>query len=151
MANDKTKIIRESVDVFIAPKGTDTATAASWTILGWCEAETIKLTSSGRNEIELHDNSKFKISNEFLFEALGLETDQAKITALEGFEDQDVDILLIKRADRTAGYKLDGLTLIVEPDFVFSNKTPKKVKISATRTAQSLSDFLSEVTGLSGY
>ncbi len=151
MANDKTKIIREAVDVFVAAAGTTTTTAASWTIVGWCEGGSIKLSPQNRNTTPLHDDTDFRLSTDFLFEAMGLETTTAQITALEAFEDQDVDILLITRADRTKGRKLASFTFVVEPDFVFSDKTPKKIKIEASRTAQNLSAFYSELTGLSGY
>ena len=151
MANDKTKIIREAVDVFIAETGTGTGTAGDWTLLGWCEGGSIKLSPQNRNEIDLHDDSKFRLSTDFLFEAMGLETTSAQITALEAFEDLDVDILLITRANRANARKLSGMTFIIEPEFVFSEKTPKKIKVEATVTAANLSAFYSEVTSLTGY
>ena len=151
MANDKTKIIREAVDVFIAETGTGTGTAGDWTLLGWCEGGSIKLSPQNRNEIDLHDDSKFRLSTDFLFEAMGLETTSAQITALEAFEDLDVDILLVTRANRANARKLSGMTFIIEPEFVFSEKTPKKIKVEATVTAANLSAFYSEVTSLTGY
>ena len=148
MANDKTKIIREAVDVYIAETGesTNSGNESAWTLLGWCGGGSIKLSPQNRNEIDLHDDSKFRLSTDFLFEAMGLETTSAQITALEAFEDLDVDILLVTRADRAECRKLAGMTFIIEPDFVFSEKTPKKIKVEATVTAANLSAFYSEVT-----
>jgi hypothetical protein len=150
MANDKTKIIREAVDIYVAASGT-AHTAGLWTLIGWCEGGSIKLTPKNRNTIPLHNDQDMRLSTDFLLEAMGLETTLAQITALEAFEDADVDVLLIIRSARTTARKLVGLTFIVEPEFLFSDKTPKKIKVEATVTAEALSDFYSDVTGLSGY
>ncbi len=148
MANDKTKIIREAVDVFVADTGSATTSGneSLWTLIGWCEGGSIKLSPQNRNTTTLHDDTDFRLSTDYLFEAIGLETTTAQITALEAFEDKDVDVMLITRADRTAARILSAFTFIVEPDFVFSDKTPKKIKIEASRTAQNLSEFYSETT-----
>jgi hypothetical protein len=151
MANDKTKILREAVDIYVAPTGTayaDPGDAADWTLVGWCEGGSVKLTPKNRNTIVLHNDQDMRLSTDFLFEAMGLETTLAQIADLEAFEDADVDFLLILRSDRTKGRLLAGMTFIVEPEFVFSDKTPKKIKVEGTRTAQALSNFYSEVTSL---
>lgn len=152
MANDKSKIIAESGDVYIAATGAtweNTSDLSSWTLLGWCEGGSIKLAVADRNEIELHNSSKFKLSLNFRFEAIGLETTLAQIQALESLEgEESVDIAVVINPSvgtGFAGWRFNKFGLMVDPEFVFSEKIPRKVKIEGTRTAQNLSAIYAAV------
>jgi hypothetical protein len=151
MALDKTKIFSIAVDIFIAPAGTATGSPGSWTNAGWCENNQSKITLNERKTIQLHDGSDFLINAKYLFEAMALQTDETHLTALEAFMDQDIDILLINRNDRTTGYLIEDFTLIVGPEFNFNAEVPRKIKLDASRAARKLTDCYSELTGLSGY
>jgi len=148
---DKTKIFAEAVDVFMAPTGTANTPASGWTIAGFCEGGKTKVSEAGRNTVPLNDDSDFKLNIKYKFEATGLETDLTKIQALEALEADDVDILLVKLDDRTKGYKLTRFTLITIPDLNFNTKEPRRLLLEATRTAKLISDFYTEVTGLSDF
>lgn len=151
MPNDKTKIITEAGDLYIAATGETLESSndlTNWQPVGWCEGGSIRLTVSERNEIELHKDNKFKLSLGFLFEAMGLETDLAKITALEALQSDIVDIAIVINPDVPSGfvgYRFDKLSLNVEPEFQFSLKVPRKVKIEGTRTAKNLSEIQATV------
>ncbi len=150
MANDKTKIIREPVDVYIAGTGQGLS-VGGWFLVGWCEGGSIKVSAKDRAVVELHNGGGFHLATTWLFEAAALETTIDKRSALVLFETADIDILLVKRLNRTTATRFSNMTLIWEPDFVFSDKTPKKLKIEATRTALKYSDMITEETGLSGF
>lgn len=148
MALDKTKIFAQAVDVFLAAAGTGTGTPGDWTDVGWCEGGKTKVVTKNRNTVKLHDNSDFKLSNDYAFQATGLETDYTKIQAIEGFEDEQIDILLVRRDDRTKGFKLANFGLIMDPDFAFNPVDPRRIVLEATRAAAKLTDCYTEVTGL---
>jgi hypothetical protein len=147
MANDKTKIIIESGDLYVAPTGTNfeiDIDLANWTEVGWCEGGSIKLTVSGRNEIELHNDQKYKLSLDFVFEAIGLETTLQRVSELEALQTENVDFMLITErpyAGAFKGHRFNNFGLSIEPDFVFSSKTPRKLKIEGTRTAKNYSEL----------
>lgn len=149
---DKTKIKFETVKIYVAPAGEDTATPANWTEVGWCEGGKTVLTEKERSSIPLDDDSDYKVSVKYGLDAVSLETDLPKIQALEALEDQDLDVLLVKRSDLTTAYKLTNLGLAVVPDFNFTSKEPQRVNLNFTKSAAKLTDFFSEVTGLpAGY
>jgi hypothetical protein len=148
---DKTKIIRKTVKVYIGAAGADTGTASNFTEVGWCEGGQTKLTEGERSTIPLDDDTDFKLSTKYDMNCVGLETDTAKITALETLEDGEVDILLVERDDLTKAYKLANMQLQMAPNFNYTKKDVNRINLLATRTAAKLTDFFTELTGLTGY
>lgn len=148
---DKTKIFAETVKVFLAPTGTPNDPSSGWTEIGWAEGGQTKITEESRSTVLLDDDSDHKLGIKYKFEAIGLETDAVKIAALEVFEDAPIDILLVKREDATAGFKVVNWNFAVAPNFIFSTTDPRKLTLTASRSANKLTDTYSEETGLTGF
>lgn len=148
---DLTQLIRKRVKVYVGVAGADTSSAANFTEVGWCQGRETKVVEAGRNEIELDDDSNFKIGIDYEITFIGLETDTVKRQALEALEIQKIDILLVDRDDLATAEKFAGLTLSLSPNFVYSKKEVRKHNLKATVTAEKLSDIMTELTGLSGY
>jgi hypothetical protein len=151
MATDAANIRSYAVNVLIAATGEDTAVPANWTDAGFCEQGTTKLTQDSANNITLHNGGEHQISGKFKFESKALETTAAQLTALEAFKAQTIDILLVRRDDATAGFKMTGMTLKVLPDYDFNLENVFKIGLEATVSAKNMGDFFSEETGLSGF
>jgi len=152
MPNDKTKIVGFAADVYISAAGADHSDgSANHTLVGWSEEGSIKLSQGDKFSIELHNATDFDLGGKYSFECMALETDAAKISALEGFLNTDIDIVLINRADKATGDVYASGTLILEPDFQHSLKNVRKMKLMVTFAAKKLTDFFSELTGATGY
>ena len=151
MAQAVANIISEAVNMFINVAGSTETDGTGWTDLGWMEAGSIKITEESRSEVELHSGGTKKLNIKYKLEAMALETLYTQIQGLETLEDSTVDIVLVKRTDLTAGYHLQGLTLVVAPELEFNTKAPRKLKVEATIEAAKLTDFFSELTGLTNY
>lgn len=148
---DKSKIFAETVKVYLAETGTPNTPASGWTEIGWAEGGKTQVAEDSRSNVRLDDDSDHKLGIKFKFDAVGLETDLVKIQALEAFEAEVIDILLVKREAPTSGYKLTKFSVAVAPNFIFSTTDPRRLNITGSRSAAKLSDVWDEVTGLSGF
>ena len=152
MPNDKSKIIRRLVDVYISAAGADHSDgSAAHTILGWCKGGSIKISKIEEYKEELHDDTDLDLGGKYKLEAMAMETTLAQITALEAFKNTDVDIVLINRADRATGEVLASGTLALAPEWMMTLKESRKVKFEVTFSADNFTDFYSELTGATGY
>lgn len=152
MPNDKTKIVSFAADLYISATGADHSDgSANHTILGWMEEGATQVTKSDEFTKELHHSQDLDLGGKFKLETMGLETDAAKLTALEAFITQDVDIVLINRADRATGEVYANGTLKLAPDFKHTLKDTKKFKLEVTFAGKKLSDIYSELAGATGY
>lgn len=154
MPNDRTKIVAQDVDVYISAAGTSHADGSTGhTLVGWCEAESITLTTPEVYSEDLHNMTPHQHALKVEVAAVAMETDDAKIAALEGFINSDIDIVLINRSDRSAGWVISGTGggLTMAPDFKFSLNAANRINLTAAFVGKVFSDMYSALSGATGY
>jgi len=152
MPNERADIVSMEVDVYISAAGADHSDgSAGHTLLGWAEQNSIVLTTEDVYSKQLHNNTPHQTGVKMKFEAMLQEVSPAKITALEAFKNQDVDIVLINRADRTAGDVFANGGLVISPDFKYTVENTKEIKIEVGFSAVDFSDIFTALSAATGY
>jgi hypothetical protein len=135
---NKTNIYFEPVDVYIAAAGTDVEDLDEWQEIGWCRGGS-KLESGG--DFTRKMNGFFQhLGAEYIFRAEVLETNTDNITALEAFVNTPVDFLLLSRKAASVKYHLSTFDMTILPEFPFTRRQARLLKLEARRTTEHLSD-----------
>jgi len=150
---DKTKIFAADCHLYLASRSTTPDTAVShasfptgWTEVGFMKAGSAKLTPE-KHEIDLHTGEKHLLGVTLKFEAAALETDAAKLTALEAMINYRVDLILKPvNTSVTRVWKLLGFNVAVLLEGVFSSKDALTLPISGQVTGARVSDCFDEIT-----
>lgn len=131
MAN-KANIANENVIVYLAEADTDPNNPNLWLEAGWCEGRQTKVTTPTTFYREMN-GFVMTMGKELMFSATCLETDGAKISALDNLASKVIDILLISRANPLLKYLFQGYKLAISPNFKFSILDASRLNLQARR------------------
>ena len=151
---DKTKIFASDCHLYIASRGAtpDTAVAhatfpgTAWIEVGFMKQGVLKL-STEKHELDLHTGEKKQLGVTLKLEGAGLETNAAKLTALEALVDYRCDIIC-KPVNTTVTrvWKMLGMNLSVGLEGPFSAKDALVLPISGQVNGAKVSDCFDEIT-----
>lgn len=133
---DRKKIFAESLDVLIAAADTSSGDLSLWTDVGWCENGKTRLTVSTIWVLHFSNDKDLVIAMRYVFEAVGLETDMAKLTALEAFVNQHVDVLLVNHFNHNIKYVLKDMAMVILPEYNFSIDNPRRLKLEGSQVRE---------------
>lgn len=113
---------------------------ATWKPVGVYKIGEAKAKSEA-DKIQLYDGSNFQTGASLKFEATSLESDAAKLTALEAFLNAKCDILCVKNDGTYAYIQYKGLNIEVNVDDKLSLKDVDAIAISGAVMGAKASDF----------
>lgn len=125
-------IVYEPVWIYLAEQGTPDSDLSQWLNLGYCDGGKTRLTVA-RRFIRVMNGYDLLLGKEFVFSAVGLETNYAKVQALEILELEKVDILLIDYYDYWIRHHLKGYKLDISPEWPYSPRDARSIEIKAVR------------------
>ena len=157
MNHDLTKVIAESVQIFVAVRaaeGTVTANPtlavvnaggdATWVKVGAAQKKKTKLVGNPFTT-EVDDGLEANHGVGCILNSRAVERSAAQETALEGFENKILDVVL-RVTDSTKAYKFVRCSMVKQPDFPFNQEESQGNELRFKRDAAKFSDAISTIT-----
>ncbi|MDP1675657.1 MAG: hypothetical protein Q8L88_02235 [Bacteroidota bacterium] len=157
MNHDLTKVISESVQIFVAVRaaeGTVTTSPslavinaggdATWIKVGAAQKKKTKLVGNPYTT-EVDDGLESNNGVGVILTARSVERTTAQETALEGFENKILDVIM-RVTDATKAYKFVRCSLVKQPDFPFNQEESQGNELRFKRDAAKFSDAITVIT-----
>ena len=142
--NDRLNIKSGIVNVYLAAAGTDHLSLSSWFNIGYMSQEGPALIAEEHYSFECTDFD-FQLASKYVFSANMMQTKSIQLSSIEALLNQEIDILISWQSNFPNAEKLTSFELSMSPEFLYSYRESKRLKIEAVRVAKNLSDLHSEV------
>lgn len=151
---DKSKIFAGDCHMYIASRGAtpDTEVAhatfpgTAWQEIGFMKRGEFKV-STVKDEIELHTGEMHEMGTVVKYETSAIETDEAKLTILEGFKNYRCDVIAKPvNASETRVFKIRGVNVSTMLEGAFTTKEPLAFRISGQAVGTKISDVVDQIT-----